>query len=84
MYGSSAEVVESLGEPDLLIVVLVLSLSEPGQQRLHWLQVLDLRLALGGVLTIGGHGEYGVESVVVCGTKTTHYVKQFPRNTIKT
>ena len=74
---------KSLSEPDLLIVILVLSLCEPGQQCRDWLDVLDAGSGLGGVLSIGCHGQYGVQGVVICGAQTAHYVKQLPRKTMR-
>ena len=69
---------KSLRQPDLLIMILVFSLRQPVEQSFDGLDVLDARSGLGGVLSIGGHGEDGVKCVVVCGTQAAHYVKQFP------
>ena len=59
-------------------MILILRLCQPLQQSLHRFDVLDDGAAHGGVISEGGHGQDGVESVVVCGSQTANDVKQFP------
>ena len=33
-----------------------------------------------GVITVGGHGQDGVERVVVRGSQAAHHIEQFPGN----
>ena len=63
-------------------MILILRLCQPLQQRPHWFDVLDDGAAHGWILAEGGHGQDGVESVVVCRSQTAHYVEQFPRKTM--
>ena len=70
---------ESLSEPDLLVMVLVLRLREPGQEGLDGLDVLYDGPPQGGVLAVRGHGQDGVQGVVVSGAKAAHDGEQFPK-----
>ena len=63
-------------------MILILRLCQPLQQSLHWFDVLDDGAAHGGVISEGGHGQDGVESVVVGGSQTANNVEQFPRKTM--
>ena len=60
-------------------MILILRLCQPLQQSLHRFDVLDDGAAHGGVISEGGHGQDGVESVVVGGSQTANNVEQFPR-----
>ena len=60
-------------------MILILRLCQPLQQSLHGLHVLDDGPAHGGIISEGGHGQDGVESVVVGGSQTANNVEQFPR-----
>ena len=87
LYGGRAEVVQGLCEPDLLVVVLVLCLGEPGQQRRDGLHVADpgpgpRRARQGRVLAVGGHGQDGVQRVVVGGAQAAHHREQLPGGNI--
>ena len=78
---------QGLCEPDLLVVVLVLCLGEPGQQRRDGLHVADpgpgpRRAGQGRVLAVGGHGQDGVQRVVVGGAQAAHHREQLPGGNI--
>ena len=70
---------EGLSEPDLLVMVLVLRLREPGQEGLDGLDVLYDGPPQGGVLPVRGHGQDGVQGVVVRGAQAAHDGEQFPK-----
>ena len=70
---------ESLSEPDLLVMVLVLRLREPGQEGLDGLDVLYDGPPQGGVLAVRGHGQDRVQGVVVRGAQAAHDGEQFPK-----
>ena len=63
-------------------MILILRLCQPQQQSLHGFDVLDDGAAHGGILPEGGHGQDGVESVVVGGAQTADNVEQFPNKTM--
>ena len=56
-------------------MILILRLCQPLQQRPHWFDVLDDGAAHGGVISEGGHGQDGVESVVVGRSQTANNVE---------
>ena len=72
------EIMESLSEPDLLVVVLVLGLREPGEERLDGPDVLYDGPAQRGVLPVRGHRQDRVQRVVVRRAQAAHDGEQFP------
>ena len=48
------------------------------EKHLNWLDILDPGPSEGGILSIGCHGQYGVQGGVVCRAEAAYYVEQFP------